>query len=86
LHQFEIMLERPVIGQIDFRYTGRIAGTTQILEQRGIVYGPTVDRREVERLRHAAGDPATAQGMSFRLAFGKIQRIGKRAQNFAERG
>jgi hypothetical protein len=85
-NQFVIMFEAAIVREIDFGDPCGIAGTAQILEQRGIINRSPFSRGQAERLSDTTGDPATAQRMAFRLSLGQVERVREGGQDFAQRG
>ena len=59
-----------------------IAAASRVLQKQGIVEIGLILHRKADLARDAHPDDAGADGMSHRLAFGQVERIGKRRDDF----
>ena len=84
VQQLEVLLERQVIGQIEFADARGIAAAAEILEQQGVVQILELGLRQAELAADVDADPAAPHAVARRLALGQVQRPAERAENFGQ--
>ena len=80
----EVMFELDVVGQIELADPRGIAAAAQILEQQRVIQFPQLEFADPDLLTDLRADEAAAHAMPGRLAFGHVERVAERAQQFGE--
>ena len=78
------LFEGEIVGLIKFADPRGVARAAEILEQQRVVKVVTVLGAEAERAADVAADPAGADAMAGRLAFGDVERVAERADQLGE--
>jgi hypothetical protein len=76
------MLEGDVIGQIEVADARGVAAAAEVLEQERVVEVGQFRLAEPEFGAYGRADEAAANAMALRLAFGHVERIAQRAEQF----